>query len=246
MHIWEGTVMFRPVKKQRVYVAVAEQILDMVRSGRFSEGSKLPTERQLGELLGVSRASIREALSSLEFIGVLESRVGDGTYVLGPGAAPARGLAMLEDQHSPFDILAARLLIEPKVAELAANHRMKQDLSKLRGLLEEMEEAVRNQTYGSEVDHHFHIGLAAATQNDVLVSLMEYLFGLTQEELWQMLKQPVEKMPAYHRRYLEQHWAILAAVEAEDSARAAREMRLHLEQVETDILAESEARKNSE
>ncbi len=109
---------------------IADQILLMINSGRYKAGSKLPSERIITEQMGVSRPSLREAISALQIVGILESRPGDGTYVCGPAATEdlvRQALDVLEECDSPYENMQARKALEIGAAQLEANLRGRND-----------------------------------------------------------------------------------------------------------------------
>jgi len=124
----------RAVETTRLYRQIADQIVGLIDSGEFPAGSRLPPERELAALLGVSRTSVREAIIALEISGRVEVRVGTGIFVTRPPAhtAPAPRAEVGDSGVGPFELLAARAVIEGETAALAAKHARKADLVALR------------------------------------------------------------------------------------------------------------------
>ena len=134
------------VEPLRLYRQIAGQIAALIDNGEFPAGSRLPAERELASLLGVSRTSVREAIISLEIAGRVEVRVGSGIFVAQPGAAQIAGLA--DDGPSPFELLAARRLIEGEVVALAARTIKKADIAQLRETVVRMREDADDFQFG--------------------------------------------------------------------------------------------------
>jgi GntR family transcriptional repressor for pyruvate dehydrogenase complex len=114
---------FQKIATKRKSVRVAEQITEAIRKNVYNTGDRLPPERLIAEQMGVSRPSVREALSALQIAGVLESRAGDGTYVVSRADRQDAGILLLEEEESPVEALEARRVIERAIAQAAARDR---------------------------------------------------------------------------------------------------------------------------
>jgi GntR family transcriptional repressor for pyruvate dehydrogenase complex len=219
-------VKLEPIETQeRLYVRVARRIADLVSSGEVSTGDKLPSERDLAEMLQVSRPSIREAMIALEVSGVIEVRPGSGIYV----ADQSRQLsAVVADEGiGPFEILEMRLLIEPETCALAAERISDDQLEQLRKIYNEM-----GRTSGtSEVeafDRQFHNLIAEATENTAIARTVSWLWVLRdQSELSRGFHRLIIKEGVYP--VLDEHTAILKALENRNPDEARKAMRVHLE-----------------
>ena len=152
---------------------IADQIAGRIRAGDFPRGSRLPSERELAEQLQVSRASIREALIALEIEGYVEVRVGSGVFVTAregaapPAPAPAAGA----EDIGPFDLLEARMLIEPECAALAAQQATPAQLAAIRAAHEGMSLT----DMPGQHDRAFHSAIAAACGNAALAASVAHL-----------------------------------------------------------------------
>ncbi len=113
---------FQPINSKRLYEQVADQIGDLIRSGEFEPGQRLPAERDLAKSLGVSRPVVREAMVALEIAGLVEVRTGSGAYV----RQPDKEETTLNAGHSPTDVLNARMIVEGETAALAAANASEQ------------------------------------------------------------------------------------------------------------------------
>lgn len=231
----------RAIDRRKLYVSIVDQLVEGIRSGVFPPGRALPPERALAEQLTVSRSSLREAIRVLEHAGVLDVRTGSGTYVTKDGtssAAALRAHAASIGEHSPLDVIVARRSIEPVCAQLAAIHRQRRDLELMREKVHEHAEHMDSGHDPEAADHAFHLAVAAASHNPVLAVLVEQIVGLMRQDTWRNLKHRTRDRPGSAARYLEQHRAVLHAIEAYDAAGAAVAMREHLAAIESGLLAE--------
>jgi DNA-binding FadR family transcriptional regulator len=214
------------VEPRRLYRQIADQIAGLIGSGEFAHGSRLPAERELATLLGVSRTSVREALISLEIGGLVEVRVGAGVFVTA-GATPS---SMAGDKGpGPFELLNARTLVEGEIAALAAVNAKPTDLDALRQTIQRMKAHVDDFAIREESDRDFHLGIAKATGNGSLELVVEGLWN-QRAELWGRMQRHFHT-EALADRTVKDHAAILAALVARnpDAARAA--MHRHLARV---------------
>ena len=203
------------------------KLKELVSSGEFNAGARLPTERELTQRFGVSRSSLREAVRALTLIGVLEPRVGDGTYVttLEPDLL-LTGLAFVSDLvHGPslLELHRVRRILEPEATRLATARLVEEDFEELDRCLERMEAADTVQAY-IEADMAFHRVILAACGNATLASLIENLLsGTSRARMWQSLvsRDAVEATLASHR-------SIQRALVARDADMAAAADVLHL------------------
>ncbi|WP_028648156.1 FadR/GntR family transcriptional regulator [Nocardiopsis sp. CNT312] len=236
-----GRPVFRAVERSRVYSSVADQILAGVRSGAFPVGAPLPAERVLAEQFEIGRGSVREAIRVLEHAGVLDVRVGSGTYVVGDGGSregALRARAAVVGEHSPLDLIVARASVEPTCAEYAAQARNSNDLKVLEELVHRQEEVLREDGNPSTVDADFHLAVAAASHNSVLFSLQRNLVDLMGEPMWRGLKGRSLGREHQSERYLDHHRQVFLAIERRDHRRARQLMTVHMSEIETALLAE--------
>jgi GntR family transcriptional repressor for pyruvate dehydrogenase complex len=224
---------FTPIKTQRVYMQIVDQILDLLRKGEFRPGSQLPPERDLAEKLNVSRASLREALSALQLLGLVETRSGQGTFLSTAADSTLLRLdasLVYQDLESPFTILQARKAVEPSIAALAARQRSSDAMRHLQEILDLSESDSLG--LSSEGDRRFHLAIAEATQNPVLVHMMSIVYELMGQKLWLLLRDATAAAPGKLREYARQHRRIYDAIVDQDENEAAARTREHLESVE--------------
>jgi GntR family transcriptional regulator, transcriptional repressor for pyruvate dehydrogenase complex len=239
-----GGQVFHAVERSKVYSSVVEQILDSIRSGTFPPGSALPAERVLANQFQVSRGSVREAIRVLEHAGVLDVRVGSGTYVMHDGGSDAvalRAHAAVIGEHSPLDLIIARTAIEPVCAEHAAMSHTPSDLHAIEATLEEQARATAAGEDPSAADAAFHLAVATASHNPVLLSMERTLFELMHEHTWSELKHRSRSRRNAAEDYLEHHRHVARAIGQRDSRRAHQMMAMHMSAIETALLAEIDA-----
>lgn len=220
------TFQLKPVEPRRLYQQVADQIRDLIDRGGFENGMRLPPERDLALQLGVSRPSLREALIALDVEGRVEVRGGSGVYITATRAdrAPGRTAAMGE---SPTQLMEARSVIEGELLTLACARITPAPLERLREIVKEMEAAIESPRARVELDRQFHIALAEASGNSVLARLVGDLFDERHSPISAKFSSRFDSKHTW-RAALNEHQAILKAVEARDPIAAQAAMRAHL------------------
>jgi DNA-binding FadR family transcriptional regulator len=215
-----------PVAEPRLYRVVASRIQQLIKDEDIQPGSRLPAERELAAKLEVSRASLREALIALELGGVVEVRGGSGVYVSELVEPPAE---MPEVGPGPFDVLAARRLIESEVAAIAAKVATDSAVDAILKAVMEMERHHEDRTSNEQADRNFHLAIARATGNTALVGVIEYLWN-QRGTLWHKLKEHFQTEDL-RKQTLQDHRKVLEAIASHDVAGARQAMRAHLERV---------------
>ena len=209
---------------ERLYVRVARRIAGLVSSGQVQPGEKLPSERDLANMLQVSRPTIREAMIALEVSGLIEVRTGSGIYVR---QGQQGALALLKDEGvGPFDIFELRLMIEPEAAALAAERMRDEQIAALLAIVEEMPALAQTKALEA-VDQQFHIQISRGTENATIVEAVEWL--------WRQRDQSALSR-SFHRTIIdegvypviEEHRAVVDAIAARQPEAARRAMREHL------------------
>ena len=220
------------VEPQRLYRQIAEQLRQLMASGEFAVGSRLPAERDLAVQLGVSRPSVREALIALEVEGMIEVRTGSGIYVKNATALKrpmANKASDTPTEWGPLEVMSARILVESEVAALAAQHAQKKDLKAMRDGLQQMKrEAARNQM-PRQGDEAFHDAIAQACGNSVLLDTVQRFWVARNGPLFARLGDYFEH-PASWQAAIAEHQAVLDAIEAGDASAARKAMQKHLKQ----------------
>lgn len=223
------------MSEQRLYHTVANKLLEMIDSGVFPPGSRLPGERELAKRFGVSRVSIREAEIALQAQGRVEIKVGSGVYVLDQTNLPVYGLPKV----GPFELTEARALYEGEAAALAASMITEKDLDHLQHLIDVMAGKVEGELTPEEADAEFHLTIARSTKNHAILFVVDSLWKMRTEaaELQQVYKTVCSK-DSSHRE--DEHEDILAALRRGNSAEARTAMRAHFTRMIEALLVESE------
>lgn len=233
---------FTPIKTKRLYEEIVEQIKQLITDGSLKPGDKLLSERELAEQFQVSRASVREAIRTLEMLGVIDIRPGEGTFIRGLDTVDIiRPLAMFLalERSSLLDMFEMRRIFEIGTVSLAAERATQEELDQIEAMLEMMRERlnVLDPEKGEEYDTAFHYAVAEATHN----SLLTKLFKTVSEEFAKA--NSVARRQLYRdniqnaQKLIDQHSEILEAIRSRSPKRASAAMLAHL------IFAEGELRK---
>ena len=215
------------IEAQRLYQQIAQQLRQLITSGEFPPGSRLPAERELAGQLGVSRPSVREALIALEVEGWVEVRTGSGVYVLERTAPDRQAVAATE--WGPLEVIRARRLVEGEIAALAAQAIAPQHLHALQQALQAMQQDADGGRAPLEGDRAFHLTLAAACGNAVLSDTVTQFWDARKGPLFERLGDYFET-PQSWRCAIEEHRHVLAALEQGDADAARAAMQHHMDQ----------------
>jgi GntR family transcriptional regulator, transcriptional repressor for pyruvate dehydrogenase complex len=227
--------MLKAIRKTRIYEEVVSQIHDLMREGRFKAGDQLPSERELAETFKVSRTSVREALRALEAQGLIVSRTGAGNFIaelpVESLVAPLAAL-LLEEKDALADIFEVRKLIEPHIASLAAERATKNDIERMKKILDKQRDAVAHGETGVDADAELHFAIARATQNQALERLVSGLMEILSHSREESLQTKDRRKVS-----IESHRRILSAIEDHDQKKARDAMLRHIESVEENVLS---------
>jgi GntR family transcriptional repressor for pyruvate dehydrogenase complex len=224
---------FEAIRKNKVYEEVARQIERLILT-KLHPGDKIPPERELAEMLGVSRSSIRDAIRSLELVGLLEPRQGVGTVVREistDSLVNPLSNVLVYKRQLVSELLDFRKMLEPPLAARAATHASLEEVAEMEEILRRQDEKLRRSELAIEEDSEFHYSVAMASENSVVLKVLDVLMDLlrqTRERSLQVEGRP-QKSLAGHRR-------ILAAIKRHDALAAEAAMRRHIEDVEEIIL----------
>lgn len=227
---------FDAIRRNKLYEEVARQIEGLILK-KLQPGDKLPSERELAEMLGVSRSSIRDAIRSLELVGLVEPRQGAGTIVREVTADsllnPLSNL-LVRQRQQVSELLDFRKMLEPPLAARAATHASAEEIDEMAEILDRQDKKLRLGELPIDEDSEFHYSLAMASGNSVVLKVLDMLMDLlreTRERSLQIEGRP-QKSLAGHRR-------ILAAIKRHDAEAAKAAMRRHIEDIEEIVLETS-------
>jgi len=213
----------RPVTRPRLYEVIVEQLCAYIADNEMTSGDRLPAERDLAAQLGVSRASLSQALVALEVQGVLSVRHGDGAILVRRPTEERAVEALREHADRIPEIIDAREALEVKLASLAATRRSDVDMAAIEKAIATMESEIEAGDRGVVGDEMFHEAITAAAHSSLLAKLMHEISGLIRETRIESLSQ--EDRP---RASLEGHRRIAEAVRRQDPLEASRAMADHL------------------
>jgi len=223
---------FQKVQPRKVSSIAAEQIVEAIQRGDYPVGGKLPSEFDLAEQMGVSRPSIREALSALQAMSIIESRPGSGNYVLRAPSAhdESHALHMIESESGCLEVMEARRALEPPVAAMIAGSRSPKDLSELKEAVEIMRDHAARDDFDAyfEADKAFHTTLAQATGNALVSAALAPLIRTMDQRVYrEFTRHYYLKNVEDLQQVVDLHAEIVDAIEAGDSEEAEAKMIEH-------------------
>ena len=228
-----GEVVYKLVRTSRLYEQIVQQIEESIVKGDLKAGDQLPAERELAQRFGVSRTAVREAVKALREKGLVEAYSGRGTFITDGTTHAARQsfdlMIKIGQQEGSTHLAELRLILEPGIAALAAERVEDEDLAAMREAVAVMQRSQKDPEAYIEADLDFHLALAEAAANPLILSLIDSIVGLLREQRIKIFN--VEGGP---QRGQFHHKRILEAMERRDPEMARGSMRAHLEQVRQD------------
>ena len=239
---------FEPILPEKLSMGVVRQIEGLILRGILRPGERLPSERELSERMGVSRPSLREALSDLQERGLLASKAGAGVFVadvLGSAFSPALITLFSSHDEAVFDYISFRRDMEGLAAERAARLGSDMDLKVIDTIFKKMESAhtKRNPADEAHLDADFHLAIIEASHNIIMLHMMRSMYELLREGVFYN-RTVMFKQRTTRDTLLEQHRAINAALQARDPERARGAVEGHLSFVETSLSDKQKADRN--
>lgn len=224
------TNLFKPIRPKKLSEEIVEQVQTLISEGQLKPGERIPSEREMASLLGVSRPSVREAFMILEAMGMLEARQGGGTYVrsLTESSLASPLTSMVEkDPKLVHDLLEVRMGLECLSASLAAVRATGDDLKAISSYIEVMNNSVKD-GWDPKTDFKFHYAIATAAHNTIQLHVLNTIHGLFMATLEVSLHNFYNSHPNYMEILLGQHQAIYNAIVNKDSDGARTAMAEHL------------------
>jgi GntR family transcriptional repressor for pyruvate dehydrogenase complex len=236
-----GNAVYKLVRTSRLYEQIVQQIEESILKGTLKAGDQLPAERDLAQRFGVSRTAVREAVKALREKGLVEAYSGRGTFITdGTSQAVRQSFDLMVKIGQPegsTDLAEVRSILEPEIAALAAERASEADRATLREAVAVMDRALKDADAYIEADLDFHLALAEAAANPLILSLIDSIVGLLREQRLRIFR--VEGGP---ERGQVHHKRILEAIEKRDAKMARGAMKVHLEQVREDSQASASKR----
>jgi GntR family uxuAB operon transcriptional repressor len=217
--------------------AISAYLQRAIETGAYSEGDRLPPERQLAETFKAARSTVRRALDKLEKEGLVSRRLGSGTFV-GTSVAAGQRPADLVDELSPLQLIEARMAVEPFTTRLAVLHATRRTLDEMDAVLSHADASMDDKDAFSKWDGEFHFLLARASANPLLLSVYRQINHVRLHAQWDAMKEKIltpEVIAAYSR----QHRGILNAIHVRDAQLAQTLMSEHLEAAREDLVKAS-------
>ena len=225
--------MYKLVQTSRLYEQIVQQIQDSIEKGALKPGDQLPAERELALQFGVSRTAVREAVKTLREKGLVEAYPGRGTFITSGSSNSIRltldRMIKTGNAEGTLHLVEVREILEPEIAALAATRADEESLVEMREAVSIMDKAKRDPDAFIEADLDFHLALAEAAANPLILSLIDSIVGVLREQRISIfgVDGGPERGQYHHKRVLE-------AVENRDPAGARAAMRAHLRQVRED------------
>ncbi len=241
---------FIKVTPEKLSSAVTRQIEKLILRGILRPGERLPAERELAERFGVSRPSLREAISGLQDKGLLKSRAGAGIFVadvMGNAFSPALIKLFADHNEAVFDFISFRRDLEGLAAERAARLASDTDLMVIQSIFDKMERAHQKANSADEarLDAEFHLSIIEASHNVIMLHMMRSMFQLLREGVFYN-RQVMFKQHTTRDLLLDQHRAINAGLQARDPLAARKAVSAHLSYVENSLSDQQKAERNED
>jgi GntR family transcriptional regulator, transcriptional repressor for pyruvate dehydrogenase complex len=237
--------VYQTIKTSRLFEQIVQQVEQSILSGQLKPGDQLPAERELALNFGVSRTAVREAVKTLREKGLVEAYSGRGTFVTnGTSQAIRQSLDLMiriNQQEGSTHLVELRQVLEPEIAALAAETIEEQLLSTMREAVAVMDRNLHDPDAYVEADLDFHLALAEAVGNPLILSLLDSIVGLLREQ-----RSRIFRVNGGPERGQYHHKRILAAVEKHEASKAREAMRAHLKQVLSDSSSETSLRKRAQ
>jgi len=228
--------VYKAVRTSRLYEQIVQQIEESILKGALKPGDQLPAERDLAQRFGVSRTAVREAVKALREKGLVEAYSGRGTFITdGTSQVIRQSLGMMAKMGQPegsTHLAEVRAILEPEIAALAATRISEQHLALMREAVAVMDKKRDDPEAFIEADLDFHLSLAEAAANPLILSLIDSIVGLLREQRIRIFQ--VEGGPDRGQFH---HKRILEAIEQRNAEKAREAMRAHLQQVREDSRA---------
>lgn len=207
---------------------------DFIKTGQYEDQERLPPERDLVEKLGVSRAFLRKSLAVLESEGLIWRHVGRGTFVGSRPLDRPKESFIVVDFTNPAEIMEARLVLEPKIAAIAALRARPDDIARMEKA-HEKSQLVLAPTDFEIWDGVLHVAISKAAGNTLLISFYDALTSLRDDKIWGRLKEASWSQKRQHL-YCRQHRNLIDAINERNAVKAKKIMQKHLEDVQRNLL----------
>lgn len=222
----------KPIIRTSLSDEITQRIIDLISQRVLKPGERLPSEKELASQFGVGRTTIREALRSLAVLGIVEGRVGEGTFVSSTNRRyleKALQWGLLIDRKDVRDLIETRLLLESQTAFWAAQRGTKLNLQEIEGAIKGMEESIHDPESYLRADLQFHISVAQASQNSIFYQLVSMIRGYLQAWIQRSLSRPTPRKTQQRAEIsIQEHQTILQAIRSGNAEEARQAMNVHI------------------
>jgi len=229
------TIVLEPIRPKKISEEIVSQVKQLISKGELKPGDRIPSERELATMLGVSRPSVREAIMVLEAMGFVESRQGGGTYVKAlTEASIMNPLAKLVEKRDPEllrSLAEVRMGLESWSAYLAAQRATDSDIAEMRRLYKVMEKQAAKGGWSPDVDAEFHYAITSASHNSLQMHVLDSIHSLFHATI-QVALMEFYQQEGHVQLLLTHHHDIMEAIAAHDPESARKKMMEHLAMVE--------------
>ncbi|MFJ6210851.1 FadR/GntR family transcriptional regulator [Lysinibacillus sp. NPDC092081] len=225
----------RKIKPKKIYEEVSEILYEKIRTGELKPGDRLDSVEQLAEQLQVSRSAIREALSALKAMGLIDIKQGSGTFVKSNQSNQLDfplSTAILTNKQDISHLLEVRKIIEVGAAASAAIHRTEEDIQSMMQILDEMKRVQGDGELGEKVDFQFHAAISTASQNPLLATILDQVSGLMIETMKETRRIWLYSKKITSEKLYDEHMQIFLAIKQQNEELAKHAMASHLSNVE--------------
>ncbi|MFJ8086598.1 FadR/GntR family transcriptional regulator [Lysinibacillus sp. NPDC095746] len=237
----------RKIKPKKIYEEVSEILYEKIRTGELKPGDRLDSVEQLAEQLQVSRSAIREALSALKAMGLIEIKQGSGTFVKSNQSNQLDfplSTAILTNKQDISHLLEVRKIIEVGAAASAAIHRTEEDIQSMMQILDEMKRVQGDGELGEKVDFQFHAAISAASKNPLLTTILDQVSGLMIATMKETRRIWLYSKKITSEKLYDEHMQIFLAIKQQNEELAKHAMASHLSNVEKVLMQYFETTKS--
>jgi GntR family transcriptional regulator, transcriptional repressor for pyruvate dehydrogenase complex len=232
VHLNEAMAAMKPIIRTSLSDEIVERIIDLISQRVLKPGERLPSEKELASQFGVGRTTIREALRSLAVLGIVDGRVGEGTFVSSTNRRyleKALQWGLLIDRKDVRDLIETRLLLESQTAFWASQRATQLNLQEIEAAVKRMEDSIHDPESYLQADLQFHISIAQASQNSILYQLVSMTRGYLQAWIQRSLSRPTPRKTQQRAEVsIQEHQKILQAIRSGNAEGARQAMNAHI------------------
>jgi len=229
--------IFEKIHTKKKSTVVVDQLVRLIKENKLKVGDRLPSERDLSEIFGVSRGVLRESIRALEIAGIIDAKSGSGNYIKSNVNInkEIEALNILEEEDNPLDIIMVRKNLEPLAVKMAVKNADRGDITKLEKILSVMKKNSMENIIDNKIDGQFHIAITKASKNKTLMDIMRLIvLKMQKQKFWQYTKEKSIYSLGHSSLYLDEHYRLVDAIKNKDEKLALNSINKHLDDVEKD------------